>query len=431
LLFIELNEINFDIVKLYLDMNYSLPNFSKINEFSSINTFAEEKYEAIEPWIQWHSIHTGQDYNEHKIFRLGDGVKSKSKNIYNKLQDLNYTVGAISPMNLKNNLTNPKYFIPDPWTNTVADNSWWSKKIHSLIIQSVNDNSSTKLTLTSIFTLLIGIIRFAKIKNYFKYIYLALFSFKKNKWRKSLFLDLFLNDININYLRTYSPNYSSIFLNAGAHIQHHYLFNSTALNKPKNPDWYIKANVDPILEMLKIYDSILGDCINLKLPLIIATGLSQSPYELNTFYYRLLNHKSFFMILKVKFKEVYPRMSRDFLVTFHNNLDRDNCIKFLSVIREEVTGIKLFEEIEERDKSIFVTLTFPNEIKENYYILINEEKFLLKKNVVFNSIKNGHHQSKGFAFFSESLEKYKPSDNSHVKDIHNTILSYFQEKYIY
>ena len=42
------------------------------------------------------------------------------------------------------------------------------------------------------------------------------------------------------YFNKKSPDFSSVFFNAGAHIQHHYYLNSRYVeNLPKNPDWYI------------------------------------------------------------------------------------------------------------------------------------------------------------------------------------------------
>ena len=56
------------------------------------------------------------------------------------------------------------------------------------------------------------------------------------------------------------PNFSSVFLNAGAHIQHHYFFNTKHIkNLPKNPKWYIDSSPDPIEYMLEVYDRIIGD----------------------------------------------------------------------------------------------------------------------------------------------------------------------------
>jgi len=54
----------------------------------------------------------------------------------------------------------------------------------------------------------------------------------------------------------------------------------------KNPIWYIGEKEDPVLEMLKAYEDLLQDLLSLKnTEVIIATGLSQKPYEELKFYY--------------------------------------------------------------------------------------------------------------------------------------------------
>ena len=68
------------------------------------------------------------------------------KGIHRKLEEIGFTVGAISPMNLKNDLLSAEFFIPDPWTKTKSDSTWWSKQITKILQQTVNDNASSKIT---------------------------------------------------------------------------------------------------------------------------------------------------------------------------------------------------------------------------------------------------------------------------------------------
>ena len=75
LILIELNELNFEYAKKYFD-SLKIDNIKKINK-RLIYTESEESYELLEPWIQWHSIHTGYLAKEHGILRLGDAINSK------------------------------------------------------------------------------------------------------------------------------------------------------------------------------------------------------------------------------------------------------------------------------------------------------------------------------------------------------------------
>ena len=145
LIFIELNEVNLDIVKKYgAKFNFKFFNnffFERLKK-----TFSEKEYHLLEPWIQWVSIYTGKKAYQHKIFRLGDIVKFKEETIFDQI-DKNYSVGAICPMNITNNLKSSGYFIPDPWTNTESDNNFWSKKIHSTISFFVKNNANKSFSI--------------------------------------------------------------------------------------------------------------------------------------------------------------------------------------------------------------------------------------------------------------------------------------------
>ncbi len=168
---LQLNEINFDIVDKYLansNQNEFL-NFKFLRKnFKFFNTFGEENYENLEPWIQWTSVNLGKTFNEHKIFRLGDITKYPSeKQIFETLEEKGFKVGAICPMNTENRLINPSYFIPDPWTETLSDNSKFSNRLSKMLKQSVNDNASGKLTFSSISTILEILIKTIDIKNTF------------------------------------------------------------------------------------------------------------------------------------------------------------------------------------------------------------------------------------------------------------------------
>ena len=427
LIFLELNEINFDIVKIYLELfRKRYPNFQKLFKLKNVVTLSEIKYDRLEPWIQWASINIGKDYRGHKVFRLGDIVYSKEIQFFEKIERLGFKVGAISPINASNKLKAPSYFIPDPWTNTPSDNTWWSSNLAKAIIQSVNDNSQSKMSFRSFFIFLLGVMRFIQLKNFKLYLKLGFKSFY-SPWCKALFLDLFLSDLHLALYRKNTPNFSVLFLNAGAHIQHHYFFNFKAIkNDLKNPNWYIAERKDPFIDLLEVYDVIIGDHLKLDAEKILATGLSQKAYDRIKYYYRLKQHANFLRKVGVRYKSVHPRMTRDFLITFDSSYDALVAQKLLNEIEIIKSNHKLFGVIENRGLSLFVTLTFPEEVIPETQFILNKIKFNLFDEVAFVAIKNGMHQGKGFAFFTKKIEKFAPKNRSHVKKLHYTILKFFQ-----
>ena len=116
---VELNEVNFDLVEKYLKKYQgNFPNFEKLLTNTGARTHSEREYENIEPWIQWVSVHTMLDFAAHKVFRLGDMNSSELPQIFELVEECGYKVGCTSPMNTVNRLSEPAFFIPDPWTDT-------------------------------------------------------------------------------------------------------------------------------------------------------------------------------------------------------------------------------------------------------------------------------------------------------------------------
>ncbi len=422
---LELNEINFEIVKKYLDSGSNLPSFKYLIDKGMLETNSEDIYENIEPWIQWPSVHTGKTFSEHGIFRLGDIVNSKEEQVFEKVEKMGYRVGAISPMNASNKLQGNGYFIPDPWTDTNSDPSFLSKSIAQAISQAVNDNSKSKITLKSLLSLALAFITIINLKDYKDFIKLAFTSFGK-PWRKAIFLDKLLHKVHLRYIHKYKIDFSVIFLNAGAHIQHHYFLNSKVFASPnrQNPEWYVAQSLDPLRELLESYDDLIKDYLEMEGEVIIATGLSQKPYERTKFYYRLKDHRKFLKNIGIEFLKVEPRMTRDFLINFSSQSLVEDALNKLESI--SVEGERLFGEIEIRGLELFVTLTYPNEINKDTIFNLNGNNSKLSKHVVFVAIKNGMHQNKGYAYFSEGLKSLQPTSGGHVKDIHDTIMEYYR-----
>jgi hypothetical protein len=298
-----------------------------------------------------------------------------------------------------------------------------------MLKQTVNDNSTGSLSLNSVLTIIEIIFKTLHYKNT-PFLLKIIFSSIIKPWKKSLVLDYLIHLIHIYFIKKKLPNFSSIFLNAGAHIQHHYFYNTKHIRDlPKNPNWYVDSSFDPIEDMLEVYDQIIGDYLKLsknESGLMISTGLRQMPYNMTKFYYRLKEHSLFLNKIGVKFLKVLPRMTRDFEIIFGNNIDLINAKSILENIKSKKDNLSIFTEIEERDKSLFVSLTYPNEIKKNSQIIINDNMELNFFNeVVFVAIKNGMHDSKGYVFCSPNSKFKVPKKPTHISKLHDIILSYF------
>lgn len=429
LILLELNEINFDVVERYVAADATrFPALKKLMAGVHIRTSCEKQYEELEPWIQWASVHTGKTYAEHGVFRLGDMVGSKVPQIFEQMESAGLRVGAISAMNAENRLKQPAYFIPDPWTQTPTDGTWWSEALGQAVSQAVNDNAQARITPKSLLIVLFGLLRFARVAHYPKYLSLVLES-RRKPWLKVLLLDLLLHDVHWSMFKAKRPNFSTLFLNAGAHIQHHYFFNAEPLRKVspnKNPSWYVPESADPLADVLSLYDLIVGEYFaRTDADVVLATGLAQKPYDRVKFYYRLNTHADFLRGLGIAFRNVLPRMTRDFLIEFESMQQAQAAQDVLFGVRVVGNDEPLFGEIDNRGNSLFVTLTYPQEITELTQYQVGDRKAALLPEVSFVAIKNGMHQEEGFAFFTPGAAKHAPADKAHVAQLAYTLKDYF------
>jgi hypothetical protein len=426
LVFVQLNELNFDLVQQYLTA-HELPAFRRLmTGFEQMETFAENAYDHLEPWIQWVSAHSGKTFSEHGVFRLGDGAHSTLPQIFEVLEQRGLSVGAISPMNARNELSKPAFFIPDPWTLTKCDASGFSRRLTAMLRQTVNDNAQGRISVSSLLALTEAVARTMDRRGTPQFLRL-IGRAKGRQWYKALVLDQLIHLVHLYELRTTTPNASFVFLNAGAHVQHHYYFNSPfSKGESSNPAWYVSREADPLLDMLKAYDHMLDDYLSMAdrgAHVIVATGLTQLPCDSVKFYYRPKHHMRLLNTLGVMPSEVRPRMTRDFEIIFKTRALAEHAANVLASVRMARDHVPLFAEIEDRGLSLFVTLTYPSEIFANDAALYCGgliENFL--QHVSFVAIKNGVHSSKGFAFFSPGAIERVPTEPAHVASLFDLTL---------
>ncbi len=426
LIFIEFNEINFDFVRQYA-ADGRLPNFrAMIDRHGVSETTSEESYAHLEPWIQWVTAHTGQPFDEHRVFRLGDFVHSKAPQIWEQLEHCGLKVGAISPMNAANRLREPAFFVPDPWTPTDITARPALVRLYRAIVQAVNDNAQGRLAKRTLFDLLSGFAAYASPSNYPTYARFAALG-RKRPWYRAMFLDLLLADVFMAERKRTRPDFCTLFVNAGAHIQHHYMFSAAPYRGPhRNPTWYVAPGEDPVFDVYSLYDRILGR-VRREVPdarIMLATGLHQNPQEKLTFYWRLRAHDEFLRKIRVPFQRVDPRMSRDFLVTCASEAEARAAAERLGAA-VATDDTPLFE-VDNRGIDLFVMLTYPREITKDFGYRIGSETFSgLDADVAFVAIKNGEHD--GIGYFIDSGAPRAASDGRFpLSEMPTRIASAFQ-----
>ena len=419
--FLQLNELRFDYIDEYIRLGY-LPTFKQLFEkYGYVETTSEVEHHLANPWIQWPTVHTGMSYEEHKVFRLGDINKHEHELIYEALENKGVSVAALAAFNAKNNTKHSSFFVPDPWTKTPFTGSKDLHRIYDALCQVTDDYAEKKITFQSYWNLLLGAIGNINYKSIPNYIKEALSYINGKTWFRAVICDRLLIDTFVTQCTQHKPEFSTVFLNGGAHLQHHYLFSSKAYHGERtNPTWHVAKNEDPLLDILNLYDEGLKEILELAKKfdngrVIVATALHQNPHERETYYYRIDNHEDFLKRIGIEYIDTYNLMTEDFVLCFENEqlaLEAEQKILNVETIdTEEIfyietadcevrtlnKGAKIFHT-ENRGKDIYVQLKpvsalipVETKIKSNDIIIDNFGKM-----VTLAQVKNTHHHGVGY-----------------------------------
>ena len=287
---VQFNEANFDLIKKY-SIKYKLDGLLEILNFKSmIKTTSENEYSKLEPWIQWYSFYSAKSYKDHQVFHLGDSKNIKEENFVDDISK-SQRVGCFGSMNLS---YNDKFniFISDPWSRNKNDNSISSKFVYKAIEQLINSNNRFQISMSSIIGIIL-MIGFPNNSHKIKIIFLSILSFFK-KDRASLvgYFDYFFFNYAIKRSVKENLDFSMVFLNGLAHIQHRFMMNSQFIKDEDNEN--IERKDDEILRVLKIYDNCFKRFFKTfrdKSEIWFITALTQKAYKKKKTYWRFKNHK--------------------------------------------------------------------------------------------------------------------------------------------
>ena len=336
--------------------------------------------------------------------------------------------------------------MPDPWTKTPFTGSKDLRRIYDALCQVTDDYAEKKITFQSYCNLLLGAIRNINYKSIPNYIKEALSYINGKTWFRAVVCDRLLLDTYVTQCKQHKPEFSTVFLNGGAHLQHHYLFSSKAYHGERiNPTWHVAKNEDPLLDILNLYDEGLKEILELANKfdngrVIVATALHQNPHERETYYYRIDNHENFLKRIGIEYIDTYNLMTEDFVLCFENeklaleaeqkilNVETINAEEIFYIetadceIRTLNKGSKIFHT-ENRGKDIYVQLKpvaalipVETKIKSSDVIIDNFGQL-----VTLAQVKNTHHHGVGYYSDTGFLKGELP-DSFPLKDLFGMFL---------
>ena len=418
LLQIELNEFSFKLMHDYAN-KYNLVNINYFLGLHHIKTYTNEKVEHrdLDPWIQWVSVHTGMALSEHNVRYLGSVHSTTRLNqIWDRLSKSEITSGLWSLMNSKyHEDKNILFFLADPWSSNGYVKPHNLEDMVGLPTYYARNYSNLSITMLTLKT--IKLLRFIKreklflsIASFYSIFLHALLHIRHISIILFALFDLISTLVFCAYKRKFDPDYSVIFINCVAHMQHHCWV--------QKPGWNINLFVFRVVD--KIF-SLLKAVVKDNEALILINGFTQE-YESNDYYcYRQIDPYKFIKNTNIQFNSIQQGMTNDSLIKFDSPVQMEEMRELLS--EAIMNGVKIFYvDIYDSDKLI---LFYRIDIKDKVF---NNANFIFGNKILrfydeFKLITNrtGSHISDGDIF----CKNIEIADRIKNDQINNAIISYY------
>ncbi|MGE0442810.1 MAG: hypothetical protein AB7L66_17240 [Gemmatimonadales bacterium] len=373
---LEFNELSPSLMAKFIQAG-QLPHFGRLlKESMSFVTDAEEKQEALEPWIQWVTMHTGLSYDQHGVFLLGDGHKCPAKRTWDLVSDEGGRVFVCGSMNLRYDRPLNGMVIPDPWTQGVepqpADEFAPYLKFVTTNVRE-HTNSKVPLKTSDYLQFLRYMAGHGLSASTLAFIVRQQISERfvpEHKWRRAVILDRFQFDLFRHYYRQLDPHFATFFINSTAHFQHLYWRNMDPTGFKVQPS---KADQDDhggaVLYGYQQMDWIVGQVLAMAgndRTIVFSSALGQQPclkYEEQggKVFYRPKDLGGFLRHVGLTIPhQVEPVMSEEFNLHFQSEADARAAMEVLDRVtvngrpglrsrvngRDIITGCGIFEQIE-------------------------------------------------------------------------------------
>jgi hypothetical protein len=354
IILIELNELTPALMDKFMKSG-RLPNFEKFrNESLVYQTEAAEGSSELEPWIQWVTVHTGLNYEDHKILRLNEGHTLESPRLWDIFSKAGKQSLVFGSMNGHVQPGFKGWFLPDPWC-TEAKPSKELEDFFKFIQKNVLEYSNDQIPLTKKdYAVVLKFLGTHGLSiNTISDITKQLIEDRSGNsmWKRAVLLDRILFDVFKWYWNKHQPSFSTFFANSTAHFQHSYWRNMEPElfeNKPANNgnDEY----ADAIQFGYEKMDNLIARFIDLaddNTILAFSTALSQQPclkYEGTggAFFHRPRDLADFLKFAGIsEFESIAPVMTHQFHVDFRNETEAVQAARILSSFK--IDSQSLFE----------------------------------------------------------------------------------------
>jgi hypothetical protein len=293
-LLIEFNELSPVLLDRFMAAGL-LPNFRRIYESSHVfTTDAHAQPPALEPWVQWPTVHLGVSHLDHGLRHLGttrsddDAAQGRParKAIAQLVSDAGLRAGICGSMNVPYGEFDG-FFIPDAWNSgTSAVRPDYLKPYLRTIGAMVRESSRTEGFAPGAGLLPFGyfLLRHGLTPRTVALLVKQLASERRDpgvRWRRASALDWIQYDVFRNVVARENVDFATFFSNSTAHYQHYFWrhMNPEAFDTPPEPGDHPSFE-GAVLFGYQSMDRILGRMLAdfPETTLVLCTALSQQPW---------------------------------------------------------------------------------------------------------------------------------------------------------
>lgn len=445
LLLLEFNELCPALLDKWMAAG-KLPNFKRFHENSQVYlTLADAEPPALEPWIQWHSIHTGLSFAQHGVFRLTEGLRAEHHDVWTVLQKAGMKTANCSSMNSKRSVAERCFFLPDPWSNARAFPDELSH-FHRFVSKQVREHTSReqRLRLRDALPLFAFLARHGlQLNTVAKVVWQLcheLLSEPDVRWKRVTILDLVQFDVFSHYVSRMKPDFSTFFLNSTAHLQHAYWRHMDPEVFTAKPDPNEMKNYrDAIFHGYQCMDSLLQSFFEMEerqdVTLALATGLSQRPFLKfedigGQKFYRPRDINRLLGMLGISPKRADAVMAHEYVLRFECSEERARALHILKSVTCE--GEEVFDAHLDGDLQLYLGSRLQIAVPEEALVQLDNcgarSQPFYHMFYLIDEKKSGCHSPEGLFWLKTGRPDIHPGKIS-ILDIFPTILEFLGVDY--
>lgn len=351
---IEFNELSPVLLRTFID-DGKLPNFKRFHDTSDVfTTDARAAEPALEPWVQWPTVHYGVPHEVHGIRHLGDPSAQGRTPVAQVLSDAGVTVGVFGSMNVPYGQLNG-FLVPDPWNKrsitSPAALAPYRHTVGVMVRESSRPDGAppeAKLAAFGAFLLRNGL-----SARTIAFVGKQLIDERREpglRWRRASALDWLQYDIFKRLSRRYDAKFTTFFSNSTAHYQHYYWRHMDPRSFTTPVDALDHASFEEaILYGYQSMDRLLGRFMAdfPEAMLVLCTALSQEPWrDATKMTYRPLDFLAVLRLAGVPTKavDVLPIMAEQFVLKFPGEEEAGDAKRHFAMLSVEGKALLRFKQ---------------------------------------------------------------------------------------